>query len=258
MTKKEIYAKHGIVYDGKHIISPLGPVTELLQIGNGKLGKTVLTYSTLPGTGIYHAVLNGIAYNVKGTCKCDCTGCYAKTGHYNHQSVIDALAFRTVLIREYPEWTCEAIKAQIEYLMQETPRLELRISAAGDIEAVAVPVWKEIVRTYPTLCTWTYTKNSENETIFDDFKNSNVVKSIIPGHGLNFGHCGYIIDTYKALKAEGKRVYICKCGIDKNQHCERCGVCATYEYVLFVEHSTSYRAEKDPRYAELVELINAQ
>lgn len=89
-------------------------------------------------------------------------------------------------------------------------------------------------------------------------KNANIVKSVIPGIGFNFGHCDYIINAYYTLKELGKSVYICKCGIDKNQHCERCGVCATYEYVLFIEHSTGYNAEKDPLYNKLCEIVNNQ
>lgn len=259
LTKKEMYLNYGIVMNGDKLVSPIGEVTEMLQEGgNTKLGKTVYTWSVLPGTGIYHVTINGIDYDVKGTCRCDCEGCYAKTGHYNHASVIAALAARTILIRQYSDWTLRAIKAQIAYRLQLIPRLELRISAAGEMEDSAAPLWLEVVKSFPTVTTWTYTKNAKLESLFDGKKNANVVKSIIPGHGFNFGHAGYIIDTYKALKAAGKSVYICRCGIDKNQHCERCGVCATYEYVLFLEHSTSYRAEKDPRYMELVELINAQ
>lgn len=96
------------------------------------------------------------------------------------------------------------------------------------------------------------------ETLFDDLKNANIVKSIIPSIGFNFGKCEYIINAYFTLKTMGKSVYICKCGIDKNQHCENCGVCAAYEYVLFLEHSTDYKAEADPLYSKLCEIVNNQ
>lgn len=260
LTKKAMYAKYGIEFDGRYLISPLGPVTELLQDGgNTKLGKSVYTWSTLAGTKTYHVNINGLELDVKGTCKCNCEGCYAQLGRFRTPSVVNALAIRTVLMREHTEWTHNAIKAQIEYELQDNEEgIELRISASGDIENMAIPVWQDVKKSFAEMVTWSYTKNKDAENMFDGFDNANIVKSIIPGHGVNFGHCGYVIDTYKALKAAGKKVYICRCGIDKSQHCERCGVCATYEYVLFVEHSTSYRAEKDPRYNELVELINAQ
>lgn len=96
------------------------------------------------------------------------------------------------------------------------------------------------------------------ENLFDKFKNANIVKSVIPGLGFNFGKCEYIINAYYTLLELGKSVYICKCGIGKEQHCEHCGVCATYDYVLFIEHSTGYKAEKDPYYDKLVEIINNQ
>lgn len=96
------------------------------------------------------------------------------------------------------------------------------------------------------------------ETLFDSLKNANIVKSVIPGIGLNFGTCEYIINAYYTLRELEESVYICRCGIDKNQHCERCGVCTTYKYVLFVEHSTSYKAELDPLYGKLCEIVNNQ
>lgn len=98
----------------------------------------------------------------------------------------------------------------------------------------------------------------EYETLFDSLQNGNIVKSVIDGIGFNFGHCGYIIDTYKKLKAMNASVYICRCGIDKNQHCENCGHCGKAQFVLFIEHSTAYKADQDARYQELRELIESQ
>jgi hypothetical protein len=96
------------------------------------------------------------------------------------------------------------------------------------------------------------------ENLFDDTPNGNIVKSVINGIGFNFGHCDYIISTYKKLKSMNASVYICRCGIDKNQHCENCKHCVTSEFVLFIEHSTEYKAEKDPMYSELKALIELQ
>lgn len=119
-------------------------------------------------------------------------------------------------------------------------------------------MWREIAIANPDVVMWSYTKNVKAETAFDDIDNVNIVKSIVRGFGFNFGHIDYIIKVYNALKAMGKSVYICRCGIDKNQHCVNCHACSKCEYVLFVEHSTDYKAEKDPRYNEIVELIEAQ
>ena len=86
----------------------------------------------------------------------------------------------------------------------------------------------------------------------------NVVKSIIPGKGFNFGHCDYILGLYEFLRKTGKKVYICKCGIDKNQHCVNCGACRTCDYVLFLEHSTEYKAENDPLFPVLKGIVESQ
>lgn len=119
-------------------------------------------------------------------------------------------------------------------------------------------MWHDIAHDFRSFETWTYTKMKKYETLFDDLPNANIVKSVIPGIGFNFGHCDYIINAYYTLKALGKSVYICKCGFDKNQHCEKCGVCSQYEYVLFLEHSTGYNAEKDPLYQKLYNIVMNQ
>lgn len=94
--------------------------------------------------------------------------------------------------------------------------------------------------------------------MFDELKNANIVKSVIPHVGVNFGHCDYIISAYYALREMGEKVYICKCGFDDKQHCERCGVCAGYKYVLFLEHSTKYNGKADPLYSKLYEIVMNQ
>ena len=96
------------------------------------------------------------------------------------------------------------------------------------------------------------------ENAFNDLDNANIVKSVVPGFGFNFGHCDYVIDMYHALINMGVKVHICRCGIDPEQHCAGCHKCSECEYVLFVEHSTAYKATEDPKYSELVELIEHQ
>jgi len=118
--------------------------------------------------------------------------------------------------------------------------------------------WKRIVTENKNFLFWTYTKVKECESLFDGIDNANIVKSVINGIGVNYGHCDYIMNTYNKLKAMNASVYICRCGIDKNQHCENCKHCATADFVLFIEHSTAYKAEKDPLYEELKALINSQ
>lgn len=259
MTKREIYEKYGIelTKDGK-IVSPVGNICELLKEGNEKTGKAVYTFSVLPGTEIYEIDISGKVYFVPGTCVCNCTGCYAKTGHYNHDTTIRSMAINTYLVNNHIDFVKNCIMAQLEYI----GRGEIRIHAAGDFNTKDpekyAAMWYEIAKKNNAFRFWTYTKVKKFETLFDNLKNANIVKSVIPGIGFNFGTCEYIINAYYTLKELGQSVYICRCGIDKAQHCEKCGVCATYKYVLFIEHSTNYKAEKDPLYQKLIEIINNQ
>lgn len=119
-------------------------------------------------------------------------------------------------------------------------------------------MWYTIAKRFQSFRFWTYTKVTRFEVLFDDLKNANIVKSIIPKVGVNYGHCDYIMSTYYYLRELGESVYICKCGFDDNQHCERCGVCAGYKYVLFLEHSTKYNGKADPLYSKLYEIVMNQ
>ena len=255
MTKKEIYAQHGIEYKDGSILFNGEYIPELLKDGNTKLGKSVWTWSMLPGNMEYTVEYNGKTITAAGTCICNCVGCYAQTGFYNMPNTKYSNALKTVIARTDAEFMANAIIAQIH-----ASNIKLvRIHASGDFFSTDyVNDWRRIVRECPNTMFWTYTKNRDAEHAFDDLANINIVKSIIDGVGYNFGHCGYIIDLYNRLKAAGAKVHICRCGIDKNQHCNDCKGCAENDFVLFVEHSTAYKASADARYNELVELIDAQ
>lgn len=254
-NKKAVYAAHGIRYENGKIESPLGMISPLLIDGNAKLGKGVWTFSTLPGAVDHSATVNGEAVTVRGTCPCTCKGCYAMTGFYRFSSTVNALALRTILARDYVDFTRRAITAQI---IADDIKL-LRIHASGDFfSREYVDMWREIAEASPACVFWTYTKVREYESAFDGLDNANIVKSIIPGRGFNFGTCGYILNAYNALVAAGNSVYICRCGVDKNQHCVNCKGCSTHDFVLFIEHSTAYKAEEDPLFPVLREIIEAQ
>lgn len=262
MTKKEIYAAHGIELEGGKIKAPeFGFISPLLVNGNEKIGKGCYHFSTLPTNQEFDVVINDKAYTVKGTCPCYCQGCYAMSNNYlrYYNTIFPALALRTILVRKYPEFVQAAINAQIK-----ADHIELlRIHASGDFDIVntefpEMKIWRNVAINNPDVKIWSYTKVKSAETAFDDIANINIVKSVIPGCGFNFGHCDYILNTFKKLKAENKSVYVCRCGIDKNQHCVNCTGCSKNEYVLFVEHSTGYKAEKDSAFAELKELIESQ
>lgn len=256
MNKKAIYAKFGIEYKNGKILAPLfGWINPLLVDGNSKLGKGVWTFSTLPSNNIFHIIINGLSFDVKGTCLCNCKGCYAQTGFYNMPSVLQSNAIKTILARDYTEFVKTAIIAQV---IADNIKL-CRIHASGDFfSAEYIAMWFEIVKACRDCVFWTYTKNADAENAFDGLSNINIVKSVIHGFGFNFGTCEYILKVYKALKDMGKDVYICKCGIDKNQHCTNCKGCSKNEFVLFIEHSTNYKAENDPLFVELKGIIASQ
>ncbi len=272
MTKRDIYRQYNIIYKGGKLVSPIdGPngaimVSPLLINGNAKLGRGVYTWSTLPGTGLYKfnpygddlAAYDGegvVEYNVRGTCPCNCEGCYAQTGFYRMASTVKALTIRTIFARYYLDFMRDAIIAQIK---ADGIKL-VRIHAAGDFFGLDyIRAWREIARACPETLFWTYTKFEYAVNAFDDLDNVNVVKSVIPGKGFNFGHCDYILAVYEYLKNAGKRVYICRCGIDSNQHCVNCRGCVDNDYVLFIEHSTAYKAESDPLFPILKNIIENQ
>lgn len=261
-SKSTIYEQYGIQYDAasQKIYNPLfGWIKPLLINGNDKLGKGVWTYSTLATNRPYHVVLDTVNGPMDlvtiGTCPCACEKCYAIRGRYTFQNVINANARKTYLSRNDLDFMVRAIIAQIN-----ADRITIcRIHASGDFcDAAYIDAWKHIVAACKDTIFWTYTKNIQAENAFNDLSNINVVKSVIHGMGFNFGHCDYIIKAYNALKAIGKAVYICRCGIDKKQHCTNCRGCSKNEIVLFIEHSTEYKAEKDPAFAALKAIIESQ
>lgn len=255
-NKKAIYAAYGIEYKNGKINAPVfGWIAPLLVDGNAKLGKGVWTFSMLPTARTFEVEIDGEMYTIPGTCPCSCPGCYATTGFYNMPSTIRSNAVKTVLARRFPDFVKRAIIAQI---VAENITL-CRIHASGDFFSMEyVNMWREIVKACPACVFWTYTKNRDAESAFDDLDNINIVKSIIPGHGFNFGKCGYILKVYHALKVAGNNVYICRCGIDREQHCVNCKGCSANDFVLFVEHSTGYKAEEDPLFPELRAIIENQ
>ena len=170
-------------------------------------------------------------------------------------STINSLGIKTWLVWNDLEFAKKAIIAQIK---ADNIKLS-RIHASGDFASMEyAQAWRDIVTECAECVFWTYTKVKAYETLFDDIRNINIVRSCIPGYGFNFGHCDYILMVYKALKDMGKNVYICRCGIDANQHCTNCHGCSVNEYVLFIEHSTAYKAENDILFPEVKKIIESQ
>lgn len=261
-SKAQVYAKYGIRYHKGRIEAPeFGMIAPLLVNGNKKIGKGCYHFSMLPTNGGFSFAHNGATYEIAGTCCCTCRNddgevtCYATKGNYNFPSVRRSLGIKTFLARHHLDFVRRAIMAQIE-----ADRISIcRVHVAGDFFSSAyVDMWREIAQTFPGVTFWTYTKVRTAEGAFDDIRNFNVVKSLIPGHGFNYGNCAYIIALYEALRGMRKRVYICRCGIDETQHCFDCGACRSCDYVLFLEHSTKYNAQEDALFPVLKCIIESQ
>lgn len=271
-SKKErairIYAEYGIEFDGKNILAPeFGFISPLLIDGNLKIGNGVYHFSTLPTNRIYTVVINGKEYSEKGTCPITCQGkdkngntvdtCYGTKGRYAIEggTVQQSLLKKTYLIRNHLDFVYRAISAQLKV----DNITVLRVHATGDFDSAAyIDMWKRIAIENSNVTMWTYTKVKDAESAFDDISNFNVVKSAIAGKGFNYGHCDYIISLYEYLKSLDLPVFICRCGVDKEQHCNECNKCATNKFVLFLEHSTDYNPKKDPLYPAFVALVNSQ
>lgn len=231
------------------------PEKGLLVDGNDKIGKGIFHYSTLPGTKEYtHSKLN---FTTCGTCPCNCIGCYGMSGNYTrYKSIYDSLALRTIIARLDLDFMVDEINKQIA----KQNIKYIRIHATGDFfSADYVKAWIKIAKENPNTIFWTYTKATFKELDeLNSLENVNIVSSVVPGKGFNFGKCDYILNTYEYLKSIGENPYICRCGIDDNQHCNTCKGCSKHKYVLFLEHSTGYNAEKDKLFPVVKQLIENQ
>ena len=268
-SKKDIFAEYGIDVKGNNIYhEKLGWIPMLIVDGNSKIGSRkesedgigVWHFSTLPSNMMFECVFHGIEMHERGTCPCICKDkdgkiiCYALKGNYARYG-FDSLVWRTWLIRNDLDFVRRALIAQIKAYEIKF----MRFHASGDFDSVPyIEMCCDVVKACDTTTFWTYTKVKAAEHAFDDFANAHIVPSVIEHFGYNFGHCDYIIALYNHLKAQGKDVYICRCGIDKNQHCTNCKGCSVNKYVLFIEHSTEYKAEKDPLYPVLKAVIESQ
>ena len=260
ITKKDIYRENGIEFikAGKsnwHIVTPIGHMPPVLVKGNEKIGN-VWHFSTLPGSKEYNVTIaSGETVTMCGTCAGNCENGYCMVGRYAMANVQNSLANKTVLAREHLAFLNAAIRAQIKADKID----KVRIHVTGDFfSREYLDMWIGIVRDFPGVTFWTYTKEAAAEKAFDCFDNANIVKSNIPGIGYNFGHIDYVIAIYNMLKDIGKSVYICRCGTDDKQHCDTCTACAKCEYVLFGEHGTDYNLKADPRYNEFSAIVDGQ
>ena len=271
-TKKEIYAAHGITFDGGKILSPFGWIPPLMPIdSNGKIGDAA-TWS------IYHgnettpadafgpktrAVLECAGLDsITGSCPCHCAGCYCDAHRYTWDTNKASNVLKLVFARLYPDFMVAAIKAQIE----ADGITQVRIHASGDFFSPEyVAAWVDIITSTPGVTYWAYTKYAPALAAFDALENVSIVPSMTPA-GINFGTCAELLERRAELIAAGYRVHICACGTPFQKKCAECStgckaIGRACDYVLFIKHSTGgYRAGKHDaaEYAAVLAVVENQ
>lgn len=256
MNKKQFFATYGIEYSRGKIRAPWGQWVSLPLTWGSK--THCYSWSILAGTKVWIANFAGEKAEIKGTCCMQCNHCYGCAGRYIMQNVVDGIAWRTVAARYYPEWLENAIKAQINWGCRGKALPFVRVHITGDFfSGPYIEMWKRIKSACPNTRMWAYTKSPEAENAFDNVDDFNIVKSLIPGYGLNYGTCSHVMTIYSALRSSGINTHICRCGVDKEQHCDTCRACQDLQFVLFLEHGSDYKPEDDPLYPEFVALVES-
>lgn len=226
----------------------------LLVKGNEKIGSKVWHFSTL--------ATNKCCGTCFQTCKdkdgkVTCYGCY---GHYNFQSVKDSLARKTWIVRNDLDYFVNEIIREINVKKVKY----CRIHVTGDFFSKEyVLAWVKIATACQDTKFWTYTKSfghgfDDSLELLNSLSNVNIVRSVIDGCGYNYGHCDHLLDIYYKLISQGEKPYICPCGYHDDTHCSDCHGCTDNKYVLFVEHSTDYKAADDPLFPQVCNLIDSQ
>lgn len=255
--KRDYYAEQGIEYKDGRIYAPAlqAWIRPLLKDPDNNRKTQVWTLSTLPTDGTFDVTIDGRPYTVRGTCPCHCPGCYAMHGLQATPSARASQATTTLLVRLDVDFVRRALIAQI----RADHITEARIHAAGDFDNNPAYVAALIDAATETGCDmWTYTKWTELENAADGVPLFHIVPSIVPGHGLNYGTCEHVMECVDAIKAAGRSVYVCRCGVDPDQHCKNCGGCRRYDHVLFIEHGTDYDKNADPLFPVLAAYIESQ
>lgn len=287
MTKKEIYAEQGIKFDQDYIYIDVNgkeyKTNTFLKTGNSKVCgdkkkdpenycKTAATFGIMHGCETFNIdqvpaavteLMDMVGIDrVTGTCPMHCDNCYVDNGNYNFPSNVAGRMIRYILVRYFMDQVKRAIIAQII----ADGITQVRIHDAGDFFSTQyVDMWADIIKHFPDVKFWTYTKWEYAVNAFDQFDNAFITPSLTPA-GLNFGTCTELLEKYRELTAAGYRVHICGCGTPYEKHCHACNTgCKAIgkgiDYVLFIKHSSrDYKAGKDDplEYAAVCDIIARQ
>lgn len=191
----------------------------------------------------------------KVTCKYNCPNCYAyKTERFHNNTVPEARAYRYEIIKQalknkkhydfLIEYLCVELDKHMQYCNKKNLLPIFRIHASGDIFSNKyLELLLHIVKLYPNINFYTYTKQLNNDTIdkLNQLPNLNIVKSIIKINGknkINYGCMEYINDLQNKLLDNNTDSYICQYGISKeNSTCMvDCNKCLHCSHVLFKQH----------------------
>lgn len=145
--------------------------------GNSKVGKTVYTFSTLPGNDKNLLTVNSkiLLTNIPGTCSKHCEGCFnggcyaVNSAKLHHNAVVPAWAANTLLLRSGKLFT--EVEAYIsaknkKYAKTKNPDdaviKTFRINVSGEIQTAAeIESWNNIAKNHPEITFGLYTKNYE-------------------------------------------------------------------------------------------------
>lgn len=143
--------------------------------GNSKIGKTIYSFSTLPGNHAHMLYAKGeLLTDVPGTCTDLCEGCFGacyavNSAKLHHNAVIQAWAENTILLRNKPDVLFDQINALIneknkKFYDTRNPK-DLRITTwrwnvSGEIQHVSeLALMNALAKKHPEVQFSIYTKN---------------------------------------------------------------------------------------------------
>lgn len=141
--------------------------------GNNKIGKTIYSFSTLPGNEEHLLRLkkagNKLLTNIPGTCSKHCEGCFdggcyaVRDAKLHHNVVIKAWGKNTLLLRNGKVWGLIKEFLNTKNKDPKNPKVKLfRINVSGEIQNKdELDHWAEIAREHPEINFGIYTKNYE-------------------------------------------------------------------------------------------------
>lgn len=180
--------------------------------GNSKIGKTIYSFSTLPGNAEHLIYAKGILLtDVAGTCTHLCEGCFGacyavNSARLHHNAVIKAWAENTLLLRHNPKALFKQIDAYISVRNRKgckNPKITTwRWNVSGEIQdAKELEMMNDLARKHREVNFGIYTKNFEAVSKF--FRRH---KDTAPNFVINISQWHHVAD--KILKKLNGKVNV--------------------------------------------------